>query len=161
MHPGDQVEYVPSQLVLYNRGSQGAGSLPLAGATITVPIYSSVVRSSGQQILNFNTGLSQGHGVNTGTHGLKRVGGLWFVDVFLFQVGGPATLELRERTFDGLTQFAVGTTDTTRSVWIRQIRAGVVFRVTWRLENAESRINYVNGASNTTTFDFHVQARAL
>lgn len=166
MQPGDQVVYVPEQLHIYGRGNNvGAGALPGAGATITVPIFMPGARAVGD-VINQNDGAIVGGGfpqtgirIQTLTHAAKRFGGLWLCDVFLFLNNANATIELRERTYDRLTQ-NVTIADTTRTVWTRIVRASVAFRVTWRLLNCETKIIVVTGGVAPTVFDFNVHLRA-
>jgi hypothetical protein len=168
MFPGEQVNPVPEQLHIYGRGNNvGGGALPGAGATVTVPIFMPGARGVGD-VMNQNDGALAGAGagsgagirIQTGTHACKRFAGLWFCDVFLFLNNAQATLELRERTYDRLTQ-NLTTADTTRSVWVRQVRPSVPFRATWRLVNCETKIILVTGGVAPTVFDFNVNLRSV
>ncbi len=162
MFPGEQVNPVPEQLHIYGRGNNvGTGALPGAGATVTVPIFMPGGRGHAD-VLNQNdaTLLQSGVRIQTLTHACKRFAGLWLCDVFVFLNNAQATLELRERTYDRLTQ-NLTVADTTRSVWTRQIRASVPFRVTWRLVNCETKIILVTGGVAPTIFDFNVVLRSV
>lgn len=158
MIPGRTGHTIPGQIHLYHRGNRGTGSLPLANAVINVPLFATNALQ-GNRFLNLadSTVVSQAPG--TTTHALRRWGGLWLADIFLFQ-DVSATLQLKERTVDLLTQSIAGSTDTTRAVWTRQVRAGVAYRATWRIYDCEAKIIYTNGGTNTTVFDFNVILRA-
>lgn len=162
MFPGELTTPVPEQLHIYGRGNNvGAGALPGAGATVTVPIFIPGARGQGA-VINQNDGtlLDPGLRIQAVTHSPKRFGGLWICDVFLFLNNANATLELRERTYDRLTQ-NLSIADTTRTVWTRIVRASVSYRVTWRLCNAEAKIILVTGGVAPTIFDFNVFLRAV
>lgn len=161
MYPSEHVIVLPEQLNLYSRGTQGTGALPTAGQAITLRIFSVAARGREDHI-NSVDGSIKAQTITTtgGAHRIQRFVGLWILDVFLFQ-DVSATLELRERTIDLNTQAIQGLADTTRSVWVRRVRPNIPFRATWRLCNAEARINYVNGGTNTTVFDLNVQARTV
>lgn len=157
---GEHVETRPAQLHLYARGTQGTGAIPGAGATFTVPIPISSTLLTGD-LLNpaDNTTRLEGT-IGAQTHAPKRKIGIWFIDIFLFQ-DGPATLQLKERPPDQLTQAVLGLTDTTRAVWTRPVRASITYRTTWRLCGSECKIIYTNGASALTIFAFDVIARSI
>ena len=153
----------PESLALYQRGVFGAGALPGAGASFSVPIFNTL-HPTIQDYLNYadNTLVLQ-EVPGFGSFEFERFVGMYLVDLFLFQ-DQDATLELRERTLDLLTQPTQipGFTDTTRSVWTRQVSANVPFKQTWRVHNAEVRIVYTNNPTNAVTvFDFQVTARPL
>lgn len=158
MIPGEITEPVPGQIHLYHRGNRGTGSLPTSGQVITLPLFATNALGP-IRYLNLADASVVTQGLATTTHGLRRFVGAWFLDIFLFQ-DVKATLQLKERTVDLLTQSLAGVTDTTRSVWTRNVRANVPFVQTWRIVNAECKIIYTNGPSNTTVHDLNVILRA-
>ena len=158
MIPGELNEVRPSQILIYARGNQGTGALPLAGASITVPHFSSV-HEGRRQVMNYADASTVDNTISTATHGLRRYVGLYEIDIALWQ-NVPATIELRERNVVQLESIANGMTDTFRSVYIRQVRASAWFRQTWRIHNAEAKIIYTNGGTDTAQFSFLVTARS-
>lgn len=158
MIPGLHVEQRPDQLRIYARGTQGAGAVPGAGATFNVPLFATA-SSAVEDYLNAIDGSIKASALLANAHGLRRYVGLWYVDVFVFQ-DGPATIELRERPPDLVTQALGGLVDTTRRVWVRQVMTSRSFHQTWRLCASEVRLVYLNGATAITTFALDVIARA-
>jgi hypothetical protein len=157
MIPGIHVVTQPGQLEIYARGNIG-GNIPGAGATFNVPLFKTNTVAE-QEILNpADTSIEQDE-LSAGTHGARRYAGLWILDVFLFQ-NGPATLALRERPPDCMTNAVLGIADSTRLVWTRQVRTSVAFRQTWRLCGSECRIVYTNGAVAITQFQITITVRA-
>lgn len=153
-----QVRNAPDQIHILARATQGTGAIPAALATFNVPLFISNTPTK-WDLLNPADNSTKSQTITTGTHGARRFVALWLVDVFLFQ-DGPATLALRERPPDTLTQGFPGTSDTTRAVFTRQVRASVSFRQRWRVGASECRIVYTNGASTLSTFALDIIARA-
>lgn len=158
MIPGIHVVTSPGQLEIYSRGSIG-GNIPGAGATFNVPLFKTNTAVE-QDIMNPADTSSRRDELATGTHAARRYAPLWILDVTLHQ-DGPATLALRERPPDVLTNAILGITDTTRLVWTRRVRTSVIFRQTWRLCGSECRIVYTNGAIAITQFQLSIIVRAI
>jgi hypothetical protein len=159
MLPGRMVNVHPLSLAWYVRGSQGTGALPTANQALNTPIISTIAgQVNGYMNPADGTEVLQDL-VGTSDTAIQRYMGQYYATVFLYQ-DTDATLYLQERTLLRLLD-PTGATDQMKTVQTRVIHAGVPFRETYMLMNAETRFRYVNSGSNTSVFDWSVILRPL
>lgn len=157
MIPTEMQSSRPDQLVLFAQANQGTGAKPLANAVITVGGFGTISPMSKLDYLNNADNTIVAQSLSTSNNAFRRPLGLWWLDVYLRQ-DISATLQFQERNI-GLIAAALQSGNW-GTAWTHQVRPGVPFKQSFRVHNAEFRLVYTNGPTNTANFDFFVAARS-